>query len=135
MQPTQNTEIFDASLALISTDMEAWSNLLAEDAIMEIPYAAAIGAPSRLVGKSAISGYVQAGISQMSNLTFTNIRKYPTSDPDVLWAEYHGEASIAATGRQYQQDYVTRMEIKDGKIVHLRDYFNTAAVIYAFSST
>jgi hypothetical protein len=42
MQSTQNTGIFDASLALISTDMEAWSNLLAEDAIMEIPYAAAI---------------------------------------------------------------------------------------------
>lgn len=134
MQSTQNTEIFDASLALISTNMEAWSNLLAEDAIMEIPYAAAIGAPSRLTGKSVIYSYVQAGISQMSNLTFTNIRKYPTSDPNVLWAEYHGEALIAATGRQYQQDYVTRMEIKDGKIVYLCDYFNPAAVIYAFGS-
>jgi uncharacterized protein len=41
MQSTQNTEIFDASLALISTNMEAWSNLLAEDATMEIPYAGA----------------------------------------------------------------------------------------------
>jgi uncharacterized protein len=135
MQPTQNTEIFDASLALISTNMEAWSNLLAEDTIMEIPYAAAIGAPSRLGGKSAIYNYVQAGISQMSNLTFTNVRKYPTLDPNVLWAEYHGEASISATGRQYQQDYVTRMEIKDGKMVHLCDYFNPVAVMYAFGST
>jgi ketosteroid isomerase-like protein len=80
MQPTQNTEIFDTSLALISTNMEAWSNLLAEDAIMEIPYATAIG-------------------------------------------------------RQYQQDYVTRMEIKDGKMVHLCDYSNPVAVMYAFGST
>jgi uncharacterized protein len=135
MKPTQNTEIFDNSLALISKNVEAWSNLLAEDAIMEISYAAAIGAPSRLTGKSAIYNHVQAGISQMSNLTFTNVRKYPTADPNVLWAEYHGEASISATGRQYQQDYVTRMEIKDGKIVHLCDYFNPAAVMYAFGST
>jgi uncharacterized protein len=135
MQPTQNIEIFDTSLILISTNMEAWSNLLAEDAIMEIPYAAAIGAPSRLEGKSVIYNYVQAGISQMSNLTFTNVRKYPTLDSNVLWAEYHGEASISATGRQYQQDYVTRIEIKDDKIVHLCDYFNPAAVINAFGST
>lgn len=135
MRSTQNTDVFDASLALIAADMEAWSNLLADDAIMEIPYAAAIGAPSRLEGKSNIYNYVQAGISQMSNLTFTNVRKYPTSDPNVLWAEYHGEALISATGRQYQQDYVTRMEIKDGKIVYLCDYFNPTAVIYAFGST
>jgi uncharacterized protein len=135
MQPTQNIEIFDASLALIGTNVEAWSNLLAEDAIMEIPYAAAIGAPSRLTGRSAIYNHVRAGISQMSNLTFTNIRKYSTSDPNVLWAEYHGEASISATGRQYQQDYVTRMETNDGKIVRLCDYFNPAAVMYAFGST
>ncbi len=134
MQPTQKTinEIFDASLALINTNTEAWSNLLAEDAIMEIPYAAAFGAPSKLEGKSAIYNHVRVGISQMSNLTFTNIRKYPTLDPNVLWAEYHGEALIPATDRQYQQDYVTRMEIKDGQIIHLRDYFNPAAVMYAF---
>jgi uncharacterized protein len=135
MQSTQNTEIFDAILALISTNVEAWSDLLAEDGIMEIPYAAAFGAPTRLAGKSAIYNHVKAGIAQMQNLTFTNVRKYPTLDPNVLWAEYHGEALIPATGRQYQQDYVTRMEIKDGKIVHLCDYFNPTAVISAFGST
>ncbi len=37
MQPTQNTieEIFDAYLALVGTNIEAWSELLTEDAIME----------------------------------------------------------------------------------------------------
>ncbi|MGL5833852.1 MAG: nuclear transport factor 2 family protein [Waterburya sp.] len=136
MQPTQHTidEIFDTALALISTSVEAWSDLLAEDAIMEIPYAPAIGAPSRLEGKSDIYNHVQAGIAQMSNLTFTKIRKYPTTDPNVLWAEYHGEALVSATGRHYQQDYVTRIEIKNGKIVHLCDYFNPTATMYAFSN-
>lgn len=127
-------KFFDDTLALITTNIEAWSDLLAENAIMEIPYAAAIGAPPRLEGKPAIYTHVRSGIAQMSNLTFTNVRKYPTLDPNVLWVEYHGEALISSTGRHYQQDYVTRIETKDGKIVHLCDYFNPAAVIYAFGN-
>ncbi len=50
MQIIQNSEqtieeIFDAQLALSCTNIEAWSDLLAEDAIMEIPYASTISAP------------------------------------------------------------------------------------------
>ncbi len=35
----------------------------------------------------------------MQDLTFTNVRKYPTTDLNILWAEFQGEAIIAATGR------------------------------------
>jgi uncharacterized protein len=49
--------------------------------------------------------------------------------------EFHGKAIVATTGRCYQQNYATRMEIKDGKIVGLRDYFNPTAVIAAFGDT
>ncbi len=133
MQSTQKTieEIFDATLAFIGTNAEAWSDLLAEDAIMESPYAA-VGMPQRLEGKPAVYNHVKEGMTQMSNLTFTNVRKYPTPDPNVMWAEYHGEAIVPATGRRYQQDYVTRLEIRNGKIVNFGNYFNPNATMYAF---
>ncbi len=135
MQPTQIEEIFDTHLALMSaSNMEAWSELLAEDAMMEIPYGAALGMPPRLEGKAAICNHIQAGIVQMEQIAFTNVRKYPTADPNMLWIEFHGEAVISATGRQYSQDYVMRMGFKDGKIVYLCDYFNPVAVMSAFGS-
>lgn len=135
MQPTQIEEIFDTHLALmIASNIEVWSELLAEDAVMEIPYAAALGMPPRLEGKAAIYNHVKAGIVQMENIAFTNVRKYPTADPNMLWVESHGEAMISATGRQYQQDYVMRMGFKDGKIVYLCDYFNPVAVMSAHLS-
>jgi uncharacterized protein len=132
MQQTQNldrltiSEIFDAHLALIGTNVPAWADLLAEEAIFEFPYASALGAPTRYEGKSAIrlriaeSSLLQRGYAnaQMQNLTFTNVRKYPTTNPNLLWAEVHGSAVITATGRDYQQDYVMRMETQAGKIVH-----------------
>ncbi len=141
MQPRQNldrdtiSEIFDTHLATIGNNVEAWANLLAEDVIVEFPYASALGASQRLEGKEAIYNHVQAAIAQMQNLTFTNVRKYLTLNPNVLLAEVHGEAVIATTRRHYQQDYVMRMETKDGLIVHYREYWNPAPVMDAWGDT
>jgi NAD(P)-dependent dehydrogenase (short-subunit alcohol dehydrogenase family) len=58
MQQTQNldrpiSEIFDAHLALIGTNVPAWADLLAEDAIVEFPYAASKAAVTFLVSDDA----------------------------------------------------------------------------------
>lgn len=57
MQPLENVDqsttaqIFAAHLALIGTDIQAWADLLAEDAVVEFPYASALSSPERLEGK------------------------------------------------------------------------------------
>lgn len=141
MQPLENmgqsvtAQVFTAHLALIATDIQAWADLLAEDAVVEFPYAAALDSPERLEGKLAIYNYMKNAIEQMQNLTFTNIRQYQTSNPDVLFAEVHGEATMTATGRHYQQDYVMRLETKAGKIFHYREYWNPSAVLDTWSNT
>ena len=133
----QNTieEIFDKHLTLMLTNIEAWSGLLAEKIIVEFPYAAALGAPQRLEGKSAVFNHIKAALARMPNLTFTNVRKYPTLNPNLLWAEFHGEAIIATTGLLYQQDYVAQMQIEDGKVIHYREYWNPAAVMNTWGDT
>jgi uncharacterized protein len=141
MQQTQNldcqtiSKIFDAHLALIGTNVPAWADLLAEDAIVEFPYAAALGASTRYEGKSAISNRIAESIAQMQNLTFTNVRKYPTTNPNLLWAEVHGSAVITTTGLDYQQDYVMRMETQAGKIVHYCEYWNPAPILESWGNT
>jgi ketosteroid isomerase-like protein len=50
-------------------------------------------------------------------------------------AEGHEEAVIVATGRQYQQDYVIRLETREGKIIHFRKYWNPMLIIDAWGST
>ncbi len=116
--------IFAAHLALIGTDIDAWAKLLAEDAVVEFPYASALGAPSRFVGKPAIYNHIKNATAQLQNWVFTDIREYQTSIPTVLLAEFHGEAVFVATGQLYQQDYVARLETKNGKIIHYREYWN-----------
>jgi uncharacterized protein len=71
----------------------------------------------------------------MQNLRFSNIRAYPTTNPNILWAEFHGEATAAATGRHYQQDYVLQLETKEGKVVRYREYSNPLSAIEAWDGT
>jgi uncharacterized protein len=141
MQPIQNIEqnptsqVFAEHLALIGTDIDAWSELLAEDAVVEFPYASALGAPSRFAGKPAIYNHMKNATAQLQNWVFTDIREYRTPIPTVLLAEFHGEAVFVATGQLYQQDYVARLETKDGKIIHYREYWNPAPILELMTSS
>ena len=119
-------------LSLMGKDVQAWADLLAEDAVFESPYAP--GKPVRLEGKEVIYNFIKNALAQMQDLMFTNIRVYPTTNPNLLWAEFHGEAVAVATGRYYQQDYVLRLETRESKIVHYREYSNPMAAIEAWGA-
>ena len=134
MQQNQ-CEVFAAHLALIGTDIQAWSNLLAEDAIVEFPYASALGAIVRLEGKSAIYNHMKNAVAQLQNWVFKDVREYQTLIPNVLFAEFHGEAVFVATGQPYQQDYVVRLETNNGKIIHYREYWNPVAILEIMGSS
>jgi uncharacterized protein len=127
-------QVFAAHLALIGTDVDAWSDLLAEDAVVEFPYATALNAPSRFEGKPAIYSHMKNAVAQLQNWVFTDIREYQTPIPTVMLAEFHGEAVFVATGQSYQQDYVARLEIKNGKIIHYREYWNPAPILKLMDS-
>ena len=135
MEQNPIDRVFTAHLALIGTDVEAWSDLLAEDAVVEFPYAIALGSPSRLEGKTTIYNHMQNAVAQLQNWVFTDVRKYQTPIPTVLLAEFHGEAVFVATGQPYQQDYVVRLETHNGKIIHYREYWNPAPILALMGSS
>lgn len=125
--------VFTTLLSVISKDARACVDLMAEDVVVEFPYAS--GTLGRLEGKEAIYNYLEDALAQMPDLMFTNIRVYPTTNPNILWAEFHGEAVVVSTGRQYQQDYVIRLETREGKIVHHHEYSNPMSAIKAWDRT
>jgi uncharacterized protein len=68
-------------------------------------------------------------------LRFTNIQVYPTIDPNILWAEIQGEAIVTATGLPYQQKYAMRLKVRNGQIVHYREYWNPMIEIEGWANT
>ncbi|XYH99355.1 nuclear transport factor 2 family protein [Sorangium sp. So ce1128] len=129
--PLDAARALDAHLALIGRDMEAWFDLFADDATVEFPYAPALGAPALLEGKAAIRRYFEGALESFSDLTFRDVRRYPTTDPDVALAEAHGSAIILPAGRRYEQDYVMLVATRGGKVVRYREYWNLGPVVEA----
>jgi ketosteroid isomerase-like protein len=56
----------------------------------------------------------------------------PGLDPDVAVVEAHGSATIATTGRRYDQDYVVFVRTRDGMVVSYREYWNPLPGLEAF---
>lgn len=139
MQSAPNVEQSSAAqvlteyLSLLNQNAQNWEDLFAEDAVFESPYAP--HTPGRLEGKAAICSFIKNALFQMQNLRFSNIRVYPTANPNLVWAEYHGEAVAVATGRSYQQDYVVKLETREGQIISYCDYANPIATVEAWGGT
>jgi uncharacterized protein len=127
------TQVLTTLLSVVGKDVQAWLDLFVENAVIEFPYA--FTTPGRLEGKEALYNYMKDVPAQMQNLVFSNIQVYPTSNPNVVLAEVHGEADIVSTGRHYQQDYVMRLEIREGRIIHYREYWNPMPALEAWGST
>ncbi|NOK20192.1 nuclear transport factor 2 family protein [Corallococcus carmarthensis] len=121
------TRLMDAHLALIATDVERWLALFTEDAVVEFPYASSLGGPARMEGIAAIRAWFAPITKHFQGLTFTNARRYPGVDATTGWLEVHGAATLQPGNIPYEQDYVMRLQVRDGRIVHYREYWNPLA--------
>lgn len=46
-------------------------------------------------------------------------------------AEYHGDAIFKDTGKSYSQDYIVVVKVQDGRIAHIREYYDPLRVLRA----
>lgn len=113
----------------LGSDAQGLRQVLASDAVVELPYAASIGMPTRLEGPDAIARYFSEVGKKLgfSNFRFSNIRAYPCADGASAWFEMHGSADLPA-GKKYEQDYVQFLRVRDGKVVLYREYWNMNAL-------
>ncbi len=122
--PLTATEAMHAHLDLIARDIERWLDLFADDAVVEFPYAASVGASGRLEGKAAIAAYFRGTPAVFHGLRFRDVRVLPVQGASAVVAEVHGSATLAPTGKGYEQDYVMVMETAGGRITRYREYWN-----------
>ena len=114
----------------IVANAETFLDMVADDAVMEFPYAPP-GLPKRLDGKAAITHYL-TGIGDL--IIFDRIGEplaHATIDPKLIIVEFQGFGHGAATGEPYDQRYISVIRIRDGLIVQYSDYWNPLTVLRA----
>lgn len=123
---TSPREVFEALIGRISAaQWEELAELYAEDAVAEIPFA--LPGPDRVEGREQLRARFAAAAGGLLRLHVSNVVVHETADPEVIIAEfdYHGQISI--TGRSFDAANVQVLRIRNGLIVHTRDFHHHLA--------
>lgn len=112
-------------------DYEGALQLVADEVTWEMPFAPpALPAPfNRQRFENLLHSWP---VVFAQGLTFDDVNIQPMLDPDRLVIEFRGEAVMAATGQPYRNRYVGLFQLSDRRIVHAREYFDSAVAIRAF---
>jgi ketosteroid isomerase-like protein len=128
-------ELIRAQLRCMTTDPAALPALFAQDAVWQFVYGASAGIPDRLSGTDDIVAAVGDFTSQLEGLRFGDPVVHRVEGDDAVFAEFHGDATVIATGRAFHQDYVFYLRARRGKIVLIREYFDPVRLVAAFRET
>lgn len=102
--------------------------LFQPNAIVEYPYAAAMGMTAQL-SREDYRKHLDRILVNMPEITFSSLRVFPLQQTNAYWAEVHGETTNPTTGALYQQDYVIYFEMENNQFSYYKEYWNVLPVL------
>lgn len=115
---------------LLDPGAETFIDQMAEDAVMEFPFAPP-GGVRRVEGRAALSDYL-ADLGEVLTLDGVSPpRVLRTDEEGTVVLEFSATGRGVRTGLPYRQDYVSIVTVRGGRIVRYRDYWNPMAAAEA----
>ena len=115
---------------IVEKDIDGWMNLWDDNCVLELPFAPK-GRPNRVEGKADLSTYIQGVVKNLEVVNTAQQQIYLTQDPNLIIVEFGGEGRIPSTGRTFRAQYVWMMRTNNGRLIHMRDYWNPLAAMEA----
>ena len=106
--------------------------MFAEDVIFEFPYAPE-GLPKRLDGVAALDAHLQK-LGPLIDFGAMLLGPVHAEDGTVIF-EFSCKGRGVRTGAPYDQDYISVVTLRDGRITRYRDYWNPSAVLTALGGS
>jgi ketosteroid isomerase-like protein len=105
-------------------------DLLAED--ITVDYVVTVpGYPRHIEGRAAVAElYRPYGTTIMLERCF-DLAVHHDEAQGVVVLEYASEGHVVGTGRRYSNRYISVLRLRDGEVVHWRDYLDPVAVFDA----
>lgn len=114
----------------LSADAETLLDMVTEDISFEFPFALP-GGIRRVEGKAALAAYLPKVGALFTVEALILDRAILSDDGRHAVLEFTGKAYANATGARYDQDYVSVLDLRDGRIGRYRDYWNPLIVLAA----
>jgi ketosteroid isomerase-like protein len=122
--------------AVGARDAVALAQSITEDAVYEIPFSESgstePGGFRRYAGVTEVVDFWMATTANgPKSLGAEDVELSITADGSRVFIEQRGNM-ILPDGRPYRNKYVFRFSIRDGRVSHVREYFNPVIAAYAF---
>jgi len=104
------------------------ADFYAPSVVIEMPFATAALYPARIeTTREELRQRFAAGASVRRYTDVDNVRIHETADPETVIAEYDLRGAMVGTGQAFRLTFVMVLTIRDGLIVHSRDYTDPIA--------
>lgn len=115
-----------------AADLDAFDDLLAADVVIESPFAPP-GRPRRFQGRSEFLAFARAGRAALPGRLeqCREVAVHETADPEVIVVEYELSGTVTATNQRAAAAFIGVLRVRDGQIVHWREYQNVLAIAHA----
>ena len=108
---------------ILNGDADGFAGLFAPDAVIELPFGGPPGMPARLEGREAIRENARRVLASPLRLEDLEVSElYQAEDPEVVITEMRAKGTVTTTGRSFTTTSVQIIRIRDGHIVHSRDF-------------
>lgn len=105
-------------------------DLFAEDVVTE--YIVTVpGYPPRVDGRAALAELYRPYGTRMTLERCFDLAVYHDAAKGVVVLEYASEGHAVETGNRYSNRFISVLTLRDGEVVHWRDYLNPLAVFDA----
>lgn len=125
------TERVSRWLAILAAgELDSWDGIAGPDLVMDVPFA-----PPPMGGVMTGAAACKAAVGQlwstMASFEFHDVKIFATAEAGVVFATARS-AATTTWGREYQNNYVFQIELRDGLIVRHTEYFNPLPVLEVF---
>lgn len=111
--------------ATVSPDPGDIADCYAPAVVIEMPFAAAALYPARIeTTREELRARFRAGAAIRRYQRLSDVVIHETADPEVVIAEYQLHGELIQSAEPFSQRFVMVMTVRDGQIVHSRDYTN-----------
>jgi ketosteroid isomerase-like protein len=114
--------------AAVSPTPGDMADCYASEVVIEIPFAVAALHPSRFeTTREELRARYQAGTAARRYHGLSNVMIHETADPEVIVAEYQLHGEMTGSGEAFSLRFAMVVTVRDGHIVHSRDYSDPIA--------
>ena len=114
--------------AAVSATPGDMADCYAPEVVIEMPFAVDALYPSRIqTTREELRARYQAGRASRRYTGLRNVTIHETADPQVIVVEYELNGEMTPAGEPFAVRFAMVLTIKDGHIVHSRDYSDPIA--------